>query len=99
MDNKIRFDVENAVIITPGFRLLFEYEGQQHEYHTDQDGSSVVGCGGATRPESGSTAEPTRTLGETAPDEEPSTFNDSANLAADPEVAGNSNSVRFGYGM
>ena len=62
-------DVMYAQVITPGFRLVFEYEGQQHEYHTDQDGSSVVGCGEATTPEPGSFAEP-------------STFDDSANLGA-----------------
>ena len=33
-----------AQVLTPGFRLVFEYEGQQYEYHTDQDGSTVVEC-------------------------------------------------------
>jgi len=33
-----------AQVITPGFRLVFEYQGQQSEYHTDQDGSNVVTC-------------------------------------------------------
>ena len=33
-----------AQVITPGFRTLFEYQGQRYEYHTDQDGSTVVGC-------------------------------------------------------
>ena len=31
-------------VITPGFRLVFHYQGQQNEYHTDQDGSNVVAC-------------------------------------------------------
>ena len=43
-------DLMYAQVITPGFRLVFEYEGQQHEYHTNQDGSTVVGCGEATTP-------------------------------------------------
>ena len=80
-------DVMYAQVITSGFRLVFEHEGRRQEYHTNRDGSTVVGCGEATTPESGSTAEPTRTPGETAPDEEPSTFDDSANLVADPNVA------------
>ena len=33
-----------AQVITPGFRLVFDYQGQQNEYHTDRDGSSVVAC-------------------------------------------------------
>ena len=33
-----------AQVITPGFRLVFDYQGQQNEYHTDQDGSNVVAC-------------------------------------------------------
>ncbi len=33
-----------AQVVTPGFRLVFEYKGQQYEYHTDQDGSTVVEC-------------------------------------------------------
>ena len=33
-----------AQVITPGFRLVFDYQGQKNEYHTDQDGSSVVAC-------------------------------------------------------
>ena len=33
-----------AQVITPGFRLVFEYQGQRNEYHTDRDGSSVVAC-------------------------------------------------------
>ncbi len=33
-----------AQVITPGFRLVFDYQGQQNEYHTDQDGSNVVTC-------------------------------------------------------
>ena len=33
-----------AQVITPGFRLVFDYQGQQNEYHTDQDGSNVVSC-------------------------------------------------------
>ena len=33
-----------AQVVTPGFRLVFEYEGRQYEYHTDQDDSTVVGC-------------------------------------------------------
>ncbi len=33
-----------AQVITPGFRLVFDYQGQQDEYHTDQDGSNVVEC-------------------------------------------------------
>jgi len=37
-------DVMYAQIVTPGFRLVFEYQGQRHEYHTVQDGSTVVEC-------------------------------------------------------
>ena len=33
-----------AQVITPGFRLVFDYQGQQNEYHTDEDGSNVVEC-------------------------------------------------------
>ena len=33
-----------AQVVTPGFRLQFEYQGQRHEYHTDRDGSTVVRC-------------------------------------------------------
>ena len=33
-----------AQVITPGFRLVFDYQGQQNQYHTDQDGSNVVTC-------------------------------------------------------
>ena len=33
-----------AQVITPGFRLVFDYQGQQNEYHTDRDGSGVVAC-------------------------------------------------------
>ena len=33
-----------AQVITPGFRLVFDYQGQHNEYHTDQDGSNVVTC-------------------------------------------------------
>ena len=33
-----------AQVITPGFRLVFDYQGQQNEYHTNQDGSNVVTC-------------------------------------------------------
>ncbi len=33
-----------AQVVTPGFRLVFEYQGRQNEYHTDRDGSSVVAC-------------------------------------------------------
>ena len=33
-----------AQVITPGFRLVFEYQGQQYEYHTNQDGSAIVEC-------------------------------------------------------
>ena len=80
-------DVMYAQVITPGFLLVFEHESRRHEYHTNQDGSTVVGCGEATTPEPGSTAQPTRTLGETATGEKPSTFDDSANLAADLDVA------------
>ena len=37
-------DVMYAQVVTPGFQLVFEYEGQQYEYHTDQDGSTVARC-------------------------------------------------------
>ena len=33
-----------AQVITPGFRFVFDYQGQQMEYHTNQDGSNVVTC-------------------------------------------------------
>jgi len=33
-----------AQVITRGFRLVFDYQGQQNEYHTDRDGSRVVAC-------------------------------------------------------
>ena len=32
-----------AQVITPGFRLVFDYQGQRYEYHTDQAGT-VVQC-------------------------------------------------------
>ena len=63
-------DVMYAQVITLGFRLVFEHEGRRHEYHTNQDGSTLVGCGEATTPEPGSTAQPTGILGAPAPDEE-----------------------------
>ena len=44
-------DVFYAQVITPGFRLVFEHEGRRYEYHTNQDGSTVVDCGEATPPE------------------------------------------------
>ena len=31
-----------AQVITPGFRLVFVYQGQHNEYHTDRGGSNVV---------------------------------------------------------
>ena len=46
-------DMMYAQVITPGYRLVFEYQGQQYEYHTNLDGSSVVEC------EKASTSEPT----------------------------------------
>ena len=64
-------DVLYAQVLTPGFRLVFEHEGQRHEYHTNQDGSTTVACGEATTPEPGSSAEPTRTHGEAAPTKSP----------------------------
>ena len=42
-----------AQVITPGFRLVFEHQGERHEYHTNQDGSTVVKC--ETKSASGST--------------------------------------------
>ena len=33
-----------AQVITPGFRLAFEHQGQGYEYHTDLDGDQVVAC-------------------------------------------------------
>ncbi len=33
-----------AEVIVPGFRVIFEYEGQKYEYHTNIDGSMVVTC-------------------------------------------------------
>ena len=46
-------------VVTPGFRLVFEYEGQQYEYHTDQDGSTVVECEIEPTPDSGSAPDDT----------------------------------------
>ncbi len=43
-----------AEVITPGFRLVFEYEGQQYEYHTDRDGTVVVECEIEPMPDLGS---------------------------------------------
>ena len=34
----------HAQVITPGFRLVFEYQGQRYGYHTDRDGSTVAEC-------------------------------------------------------
>ena len=39
----------HAQVITPGFRLVFEYQGQRYEYHTDRDGSTVAECEIASR--------------------------------------------------
>ena len=33
-----------AEVVVPGFRAIFEYEGQKYEYHTNIDGSMVVTC-------------------------------------------------------
>ncbi len=33
-----------AQVITPGFKLVFEYLGRRYEYHTVEDGSTVVEC-------------------------------------------------------
>ena len=33
-----------AQVITPGLKLIFEYLRRQYEYHTNQDGSTVVVC-------------------------------------------------------
>ncbi len=33
-----------AEVIVPGFRVIFEYEGQKYEYHTNIDGSEIVTC-------------------------------------------------------
>jgi len=33
-----------AQVIIPGFRLVFDYHGQQNQYHRDRDGSNVVAC-------------------------------------------------------
>ena len=33
-----------AQVITPGFKFIFDYQGKQTEYHTDQDGTNVVTC-------------------------------------------------------
>ena len=30
-----------AQVITPGFRLVFDYQGQRYEYHTDQAGTAL----------------------------------------------------------
>ena len=48
-----------AQVVTPGFRLVFEYEGGQYEYHTDQDGSTVVKCEIEPTPGSGSAPDDT----------------------------------------
>ena len=37
-------DLMYIQVITPGFRLAFEYEGQRYEHHTNQDGGRVVAC-------------------------------------------------------
>ena len=68
-------DMLYAQVITPGFRLVFEYEGQQYEYHTDQDGSTVVECEIEPTPDSGSAPDDTsqkiaqsQALRDTSPD-------------------------------
>ena len=33
-----------AQVITPGYLIVLEVEGKQFEYHTDQEGNSVVLC-------------------------------------------------------
>ena len=33
-----------AEVIVSGFRVIFEYQGQKYEYHTNIDGSMVVTC-------------------------------------------------------
>ena len=33
-----------AEVVTPGFMMVFEYQGLRYEYHTDQDGSRTVKC-------------------------------------------------------
>ena len=48
-----------AQVVTPGFRLAFEYEGQQYEYHTDRDGTVVVKCEIEPTPDSGSAPDDT----------------------------------------
>ena len=32
------------LVMTPGFKLVFEHRGQRYEYHTDQQGSAAVEC-------------------------------------------------------
>lgn len=40
-----------ATVITPGFRVLLEADGEQIEYHTNLDGTALAQCeGGATNP-------------------------------------------------
>ena len=34
-----------AQVITPGYRLVFDFEGASHAVHTNSDGSHMVVCG------------------------------------------------------
>jgi hypothetical protein len=37
-----RPNIRCARVITPGFRIILEANGEQYEYHTDEDGSAVA---------------------------------------------------------
>lgn len=37
-----RPNIRCARVITPGFRIILEANGEQYEYHTDEDGGAVV---------------------------------------------------------
>ena len=35
-----------AQVITPGYKLVFDFEGTSHAVHTNSDGSHMVVCAG-----------------------------------------------------
>ena len=35
-----------AQVLTPGYKLVFDYGGTSHAVHTNSDGSHMVNCGG-----------------------------------------------------
>ncbi|MDD5509689.1 MAG: hypothetical protein PHI12_02585 [Dehalococcoidales bacterium] len=37
-------DMQYSDVIVPGFRIILKYEGQNYEYHTNNDGTMIVTC-------------------------------------------------------